>query len=120
MPRPRLNALVPLLRARDLRETREFYERLGFEVATSWPSEDPVWISMRRDGVQLMFYCLPEQPNPSLSGALYVYPDNVTAVWEQVKDSVNASQPLSVTDRGARQFQLTDPNGYVLNFGEEA
>jgi uncharacterized glyoxalase superfamily protein PhnB len=55
-----------------------------------------------------------------LTGSLYFYPDDVDAMWAQLKNSVTVEYPLQTFDYGMREFAIRDCNGYLLQFGQEA
>lgn len=47
---------IPILPARDLGETRAFYERLGFSAAGWWPEEFGGYAIMRRGDLSMHFF----------------------------------------------------------------
>ena len=55
----------------------------------------------------------------SLTGVLYFYPQNVTNLWDQIKDEVSIAWPLQDFHYGMREFAIYDNNGYTLSFGQE-
>ncbi len=57
---------------------------------------------------------------PSMSGFLYFYPDDVDALFDQIKDGVEVEFPPEDQPHGMREFAVHDPNGYLLIFGQEA
>ena len=57
---------------------------------------------------------------PALTGQLYLYPPDVDALWRELSGEVEVVSPLATWDHGMREFQIRDPNGYVLRFGAEA
>ena len=60
-------------------------------------------------------------PGPSewFTGSLYINPDDVDALWEQVKDKARVCYPIETFDYGMREFAIYDNNGYLLQFGHE-
>ena len=54
---------IPILPARDLAETRAFYERLGFHAAGWWPNEFGGYAILRRGDLS-MHFCLYEEISP--------------------------------------------------------
>lgn len=119
-----------MLLATDMQETMSFYtDILGFEVTGTL--EDPVsWCSLRRDRVDMMFIWAgpPHEHAPGeehdhttgLSGVLYFYPDDVTALHDSIKGKWRICEELGVRPHGMREFAVLDPNGYRLRFGEDA
>ena len=144
---PKLTGLIPMLSVADLERTRAFYcELLGFEVVNEFGSppapvagpsgrgpegkgqlkapEKIVWCMLRRDGVRLMF----NRPEDGFESKLpyrakdfqiyYIYPDDVRglhAAWQAKGVPVS---DLRVTGYGMREFELRDPDGYWLWFGQ--
>ena len=124
-----LNAMVPMLAVADLGRTMRFYcDELGFKVAnTSTRSGDPaiVWCMLRRDRVSLMFNGpgarIGDEPpgRPGDFQILYFYPDDVRALHAGWKAKGLPVTDLRVTTYCMREFELRDPDGYRLWFGEE-
>jgi uncharacterized glyoxalase superfamily protein PhnB len=117
----RLHELTPMLRTTDLEGSIEFYTTvLGFECEGS--SAEWGWASVRRDNVTIMF-ALPSEhepfAGPCFTGSLYINPDDVDALWEQVKDKARVCYPIETFDYGMREFAIYDNNGYLLQFGHE-
>ena len=115
--------VVPSLLAVDLAETIRFYtEKLGFEVSGRFPEQGPAsWAELRRDGVFLQFFAnapldLPNEP--VISGTLYFYPDDLTALAEEFAAKVGLAWGPEQMDHGYRELGLQDCNGYFLAFAE--
>lgn len=115
-------SLRPMLRAKDLKATVDFYtRRLGF-VCEGFSAEDG-WASLRRDAVEIMV----ATPNahvpfdaPVFTGSFYFNVDDVAALWAEVKDVVEIAYPLEVFHYGMAEFAIYDSNGYMLQFGAPA
>ncbi len=56
---------------------------------------------------------------PHMTGMLYFYPEDVDALFEQIKDDVEVEYPLGNQPHGMREFAILDNNGYRLAFGQE-
>ena len=124
----RLTRLTPSLESTDLRATLQFYtERLGFTCNGVYPdAEQPCWLSLRHGDIEIMFSLrnehrreFTEAAQPILTGALYFNPEDVKALWEELKDKVTVEYPLEDFDYGMREFGIRDCNGYLLQFGQE-
>ncbi|MYB48513.1 MAG: hypothetical protein F4X72_04465 [Dehalococcoidia bacterium] len=125
---------VLILITEDITRAIEYYrDTLGFELANAKPEDDPTWCLLKRDDVRIMFLGQHEhgdeedghnhddegqdhQHAPGVN-SLYFYPDNVDALWDQLKDKIEVEVPLQDMDYGMREFTIRDPNGYALNFG---
>ena len=130
--------LVPMLTTDDLDGTIAFYrDTLGFEVAATFPEENPNWCYLKRGDSHLMFSSLdlPDHDHdehghdkaeehhdhgPTGVWTLYVYPDDVDSLWERIKGQAPVAFPPYDTDYGMREFGIRDPNGFMLSFGKEA
>lgn len=120
----RLIYLRPMLETADLRETIKFYtEMLGFVCQDMFPDDvHPVWASLQKDSVEIMFTVRNEHSTieqPTMTGSLYFDPDDVDAIWEELKDKVTVEYPIENFDYGMREFAIRDCNGYLLQFGQE-
>jgi catechol 2,3-dioxygenase-like lactoylglutathione lyase family enzyme len=108
--------VVPLLRARDLDETVDFYTRtLGFLVTNRVPG----WCWLLRGAASLQFFSDAVPAAPTLTGAICLYPKDVAAEWDRLKDKVEMARPLARTPHGMREFSFRDPNGYELRYSQE-
>ncbi len=116
--------LVPALLASDMRETLSFYQKLGFEVTGTHPSEaNPVWAELQRDEVIIQFHS--EAPfgtpsRPVCSGTFYLFPQSVSALAQEFEGKVDFAWGPEVMDYGMHEFGVQDPNGYYLAFAEPA
>ena len=117
--------VLPCLLTTDMRRTLEFYvDQLGFTQTGYWPIEsDPIRTEVRRDGVAIVFVSeslrdLGEVP--TFSGALYLFPESVDRLADELRDKVPFEWGPEVTDYGTREFAIRDPNGYLLAFCEPA
>ena len=130
--------LVPMLTTDDLSGTIAFYrDTLGFEVAGTYPEDNPNWCYLRRGDSHLMFSSLhlPDHDHdehghdkegeehhhhgPTGVWTLYIYPDDVESLWERLKGQAPVAFPPYDTDYGMREFGIRDPNGFMLSFGKE-
>lgn len=123
-----LGGIVPMLLATDMDATIRFYtDGLGFTLESTL-GEPPTWCMLRRDAVGLMFvWDAPhdhppgeehDHPEPTLTGVLYLYPDDVTSLHDEVKGKVAIAEELGLRPHGMREFAVCDPSGYRLRFGE--
>lgn len=115
-----LNKLSPMLFAPDIQVTIEFYQTvLGFKLDSAWPEESPTWCSLDRGAVHIMFYSDEHQKTPpEMTGHLYLYCKNVSALHNSIKDKVEVLWGPEVFHYGMREFAIKDCNGYTLAFGE--
>ena len=62
--------------------------------------------------------CFDDFESPCLTGTIYLYPDDVDALWEALKNHAEMIQALQNTYYGLREFAVKDCNGYILSFGQ--
>ncbi len=120
----KLTCLTPMLETENLLETVQFYtDILGFECASVYPDKtDPIWACMRKDRVEIMFTernAHSTIPKPTMTGSLYIHPDNVDEIWELLKNKAVIEYPIEDFDYGMREFAIRDCNGYLVKFGQE-
>jgi len=115
----------------DLAETVAWYERVfDAEVVATLPEEGDAWWAQ----VEVGDASLMVQERDSLTGkltalegesiggsvALYVDVDDAESLRDDLAAAgVDIIEELHETDFGWKQFAATDPNGYVLWFGEK-
>ena len=123
---PRLSSIAPTFAVADVDATIRWYEtRLGF---TSYPfPETPpyVFASVFRDQVEIMFQRIEGYQKPDLydlRGAgvwdAYVRMEGVKEFYEAVRNEVEIKMPLRKQGYGDWEFEVKDPNGYILVFSE--
>lgn len=115
---------VPILPGRDLRETLEFYERLGFENRGAAAPEEWHYLIVGRGDVVLHFAAMPDVDPLTTAAMAYVYVDDVDAVhaaWRDVvrPDPTTGSRLVAPvdTDYGLREMAVVDPSGNLVRVG---
>ena len=122
----KLNSAAPTFPVADVDATIRWYEsELGF---TSYPfPENPpyVFASVSRDDVEIMFQRIKEYEKPDLyqrrDGGVwdaYIRMEGVKEFYETVKDKLEINIPLRKQSYGDWEFEVKDPNGYILVFSE--
>ncbi len=121
----RLKQLTPMLSVVDLKRTMAFYcDGLGFACTGKVGDPDPVWCHLERDGVRLMFNQPPADAMSELPRRakdfqiLYFYPDDVVALHAVWKTKGLPVADLRVTVYQMKEFELRDPDGISLWFGQ--
>ena len=123
---PKLSRAAPTFPVADVDATIRWYEtQLGF---TSYPfPENPpyVFASVCRNQVEIMFQQIDGYQKPDLyrqrSGGvwdLYIRMEGVKELYEKLKDKVEIKMPLRRQSYGDWEFEVRDPNGYILVFSE--
>jgi catechol 2,3-dioxygenase-like lactoylglutathione lyase family enzyme len=118
-----LKHLIPMLSVADLERTMAFYcGKLGFHVVNTFGKPKPVWCMLARDDVRVMFNQPPGiviEPPPKEHQIYYFYPDDLAALHATWKSAGLAVSDTRVTIYGMKEFELRDPDGYWLWFGQD-
>jgi hypothetical protein len=114
--------------SRNLRETLELYERLGFELRGAPPETYGYLIVGRGPMIELHFWESPEVDPLTTDHSCYVRvadADALYAEWEAVGVPADPStgsrlMPPGDTDYGMREFALVDKSGNLVRVGSPA
>ena len=119
--------LSPLLAARDLKETIEFYKNnLGFQVGMAFPDRDnPEYVDLSKDGMVLMFIPAKDQGidvNARFGTGVILYmqiDSDIDEYYKELKGN-NVKITVDIKDEpfGVRDFTIEDNNGYLLTFNQ--
>ncbi len=123
-----LKDLIPMLGVEDVEKSITFYkDALGFEKFQDVEFKGKVaWAIARSADTMLMFTC---QPGGAATVAdrearkklyFYFYPDDVVALHAELKEKGYAVTDLRVTFYKMKEFELEDPDGYQLWFGQDS
>jgi len=119
-------SVVPCFAVADVGETIEWYEsKLGFS-GDAVPGTGPFLFGiLRREGVEIMLQRLPDYKKPDIynlrEGGVwnaYIRMKDVKRFYENVRNKVPIKQPLRPQPYGQTEFEVIDPNGYILVFSE--
>lgn len=122
----RLRSAAPVFLVSDVNRTAEWYAlELGFAIAGLFPRRPPAsWASLQRNGAELMLQRLPGYEKPDLydrrdGGVWHAYLrlNGVHRLYETVRLRPFIRRPLQRQPYGDWEFEVVDPNGYVLVFG---
>ena len=116
---------IPILPARDLGETREFYERLGFETRGWWPREFGGYAILRRGTIEMHFFAFKDVDPGENYAQCYWRVSDVDGLYAECRevDLPGAGIPrldtLKDRDWGMREFAIVDPSGNLIRVGAE-
>jgi uncharacterized glyoxalase superfamily protein PhnB len=122
-----MQKVSPNIFVKDIRETINFYRRIGFELTMNvGEGDEMVWAMVGNGEVTFMFQTFKsiEASLPVVSRAdggsllLYINMKGVREYFEQVKGVVPILQGLEKTFYGATEFSIEDNNHYMLTFAE--
>lgn len=113
--------LVPSVEA----TARWYVEQLGFRIAGTFPKQEPFgYASLMRDSAEIMLLRLEGYEKPDLAdrrpgGAwdAYIRMQGVQALYDTVQGKPFVRMPLKKQSYGDWEFEIRDPNGYVVVFG---
>lgn len=123
---PKITNIRPMLAVVDLPRTIAFYrDKLGFSCKGMF-GNPPVWCELERDGQTIMFNAPPrdcvERDLPRKAKdyqIFYINTDNITALYAEFQSRGLAVSALRVMPYHMKEFDLRDPDGYWLMFGQE-
>jgi uncharacterized glyoxalase superfamily protein PhnB len=110
----------------DISATIKWYEeQLGF-IGDPFPDCEPyVFAILRRDDVEIFLQRIIDYEKPDLykrrSGGVwdaYIRVEGIQDLYESVREEATIIQPVRQQPYGAWEFEVKDPNGYILVFGE--
>jgi catechol 2,3-dioxygenase-like lactoylglutathione lyase family enzyme len=128
-PAIRIHSAVPTFLVDDVGATARWYaEHLGFRTAGTFPGHEPfAFASLMRGPAEIMLLRLAGYQKPDLAARrpegvwdAYIRMDGVAALYASVEGREFISSPLVKRPYGDWEFEVRDPNGYVLVFGGTA
>jgi len=120
-----ITSVAPQFLVDDLKNTLAFYERkLGFKI--DFVYED-FYASVSRDGAVIHMKCAPKldeertlrRENEHLD-AFFSVTDAAALHKELTERSASMMGPLTSQPWGTLDFKVTDPDGYILCFSQDA
>jgi uncharacterized glyoxalase superfamily protein PhnB len=122
-----LRSIAACFAVADISETIRWYEeQLGF-IGDPFPSAEPyVFAILRRDNIAIMVQRINAYEKPDIyhrrNGGVwdaYIHVEGVRDLYESVREEATIVKPLRQQPYGNWEFEVKDPNGYVLVFSEE-
>jgi catechol 2,3-dioxygenase-like lactoylglutathione lyase family enzyme len=113
----RVTIVSPVFAVRDIAEALDFYrKKLGFHVAWTW-GEPITRAGVALDDVELQLDSLGlGAPGPSVA---YCQVAGIESYFEECRArGVQFTRPLGERPWGMRDFQVADPSGNRIGFGE--
>ena len=120
------SSIVPVFAVADIGTTLNWYQnKLGF-WSNPFPATEPyVFAILFRDEVEIMLQRVNGYQKPDIYGTrdggvwdAYIRTSNIKDLYAGVKDEVAIIKPLRQQPYGNWEFEVRDPNGYVLVFSE--
>jgi catechol 2,3-dioxygenase-like lactoylglutathione lyase family enzyme len=123
---PEFRSVAATFLVADVGATARWYcDKLGFR-ATFFPKSPPYsFASLQRDGVEIMLLGLTDYRKPDLSHLrpeglwdAYIRMRGIRNFYDQAAGTLLLQQKLVKRPYGDWEFEVRDPNGYVLVFAE--
>ena len=109
---------IPILAARDIAGTIDFYGKLGFAVVGLYEAFGPPYLLLRRDDVELHFVQSPDTDPEESDAGCYLRLQDVQAVYDEWEPLGLAEvHPPKDTPWGMREFFIVDPSGNLIRIG---
>jgi uncharacterized glyoxalase superfamily protein PhnB len=121
-----VRSIAPTFLVADVATTARWYAtHLGFRIAGSSPAQEPyVYASLTRGPAEIILLALEGYEKPDLrylrqNGLwdAYIRLDGVHALYQTIEGESFIQMPLTQQSYGDWEFEVRDPNGYVLVFG---
>lgn len=116
-------AVTPVIQVDDAARSVAFYEKLGFEVVSSFQADrHSAWTLLRAGAAELMLESAVEVVDTEAQGIfLYLYTPDVSALYAELERlGLNPSGLHNPPYMPAGEFRLSDPDGYTLLIGQPA
>jgi len=113
--KPRFDAVTPRLPTIDVEKALNFYcEQLGFHLGWKWG--DPIThANVCRDSISLDLIACPPKTGPALA---YIQLTGVDEYFSELRQRDVDLSELEDRPYGMRDFEVVDPSGNRLAFGE--
>ena len=112
----------PVFPVDDPLATARYYEEvLGFKIVFTW-EDPPSYVVVNRDeAVGIHFSKKEDNYTPSEAHVmLNIFVHDIDALYtEYLNSGANISNPIGDRPWGMRDFDVMDPNGFILSFGQE-
>lgn len=124
-----VRSAVPTFLVPDVAKSARWYaEHFGFAIAGTFPPQEPfAYASIQRGGAEIMLLALPGYEKPDLRSRrpeglwdAYVRMHGVAELYETVRGRAFVQTSLRRQAYGDREFEVRDPDGYVVAFGGDA
>ncbi len=109
-----------VLAVKKVKDSIAFYtQKLGFQLSFSW-SDPPTYAVLVRGGVSIHLTERDDDKSPSATHCvLYIFVYDVDEVFQQCKEAgVKITNEPAERDYKMKDFDIMDPDGYLISFGK--
>jgi len=117
----RVTDLVPFVHVGSVADSVAFYERLGFEINSTFePDGELAWAFLQRAHARIMLARADAPIDPERQGVLFwLYTQDLDGFHARLREQGLEPGPIvDGTPGPPREFGLTDPDGYELMVSE--
>ena len=120
-----MGSAAPTFLVNDVGGTARWYaENLGFAISGHFPAGEPyAYASLQRDGVEIMLLRLAGYQKPDLTSRrpegmwdAYIRMRGVQSYYQELEGRPFIRMPLKQQPYSDWEFEVQDPNGYILVF----
>jgi catechol 2,3-dioxygenase-like lactoylglutathione lyase family enzyme len=118
-----IDIAIPILPARNLDQSVDFYENLGFQVVGRAPAPED-YALLRREGMELHLFGAPDLDPTTCYAGCYLRVTDARQLHDEFAklglpdDGFPRLSTLEVKPWGMREFHVMDPSGVLLRIGD--
>ncbi|MEM9389823.1 MAG: VOC family protein [Bacteroidota bacterium] len=103
-----------------LASARYYEDKLGFQITFQWENPPTYVVTKLGENVSIHFVKREDDRRPSKNHvAMMIFTYDVDEVYERLKEKgVEIINPIGDRDYHMRDFDIRDPYGYILSFGQ--
>jgi len=97
-----------------------YKEKLSFEITFQWEEPATYVVTKREEAVSIHFVKNDGSYTPPANhNSLYIFCHDVDAVYDELKSNgATIHTPIETHDYGMRDFDIKDPDGFIVSFGQ--
>jgi predicted enzyme related to lactoylglutathione lyase len=117
---PQFSHAASIFPVEDPLATAKFYQqKLGFDITFTWGEPPDYVVTNREHAVNIHFVKKQDDFRPSQQHvSQYIFVHEVDKLYQELVESgVEILRPVKTQEWGMREFDILDPNGFMLCFG---
>jgi len=116
-----MRRVTPMIHVPDVRATIDWYKSLDFNVVNANEDNGKIdWAMLSFGDSAVMFNAGGQNTTSDRRDVdLYLHTDNVSDLYERLRERVEVREELHDTFYGMREFIIRDLNGFWVTFGQE-
>lgn len=115
-----LDHAATIMMVKDLQKSIDFYhELLDFSVEFLWEDPPSYAVLKANEKIQIHLSKLDKALTLPIRPALYIFSNEIDKLYNSFLDrGVNIHRPIGDRDYQMRDFDIVDPDGHLLTFGQ--